>query len=74
MGTMGTMDHYGVHVVLLQAVADGPGIADAYTGRQTEWHPFLNWQFNKKEVNLITLAWDSMGSSVLSQVQMATAM
>ena len=28
MGTMGTMDHYGVYVVLLQAVADGPGIAD----------------------------------------------
>lgn len=28
MGTMDTMDHYGVYVVLLQGAADGPGFAD----------------------------------------------
>jgi hypothetical protein len=28
IGTMGTMDHYGVYVVLLQGAADGPGFAD----------------------------------------------
>jgi hypothetical protein len=60
IGTMGTMDHYGVCIVLLQAAADGPGFADAPPLTLSDFRKIMLWcmtQTSDDGSHVVFLSW-----------------